>query len=262
MPRLTMPFTREPEAKGLHLGSPEASNAQQVILQTKPILQDFYMGTYKRMIAAGNAHLTATQGIDLELGSGGGFFRAILPTIVTSDIKPVDGIDRVIDGQSLPFDDESIRAIYAMHVIHHIPDIERFLSELRRVVPRGGGLVAVEPYWSPLARLCYSRLHPEPWDPGAATWTFESSGPLSSNQALTYILLKRDRELFRRRWSDFDVIPVARFGGPSYLMSGGIWRTPLLPQTILSRLARMEDRTHWWHRSMALHHLFVLRRRS
>jgi len=131
---------------------------------------------------------------------------------------------------------------------------------LVRVVPPGGGLVAVEPYWSPLARLCYSRFHPEPWEPDAPSWTFESTGPLSSNQALSWILFRRDREAFNARWPQLRVIPVGRFGGPSYLMSGGIWRTPLLPQRLLARLADAEDQSHWWHRGLALHHLFVLRR--
>lgn len=257
-----MPLGREPAARGLDLGSPEASIAQRTILRTKPSLRRFYESTYRRMEDAGDRFLGAPTGIALELGSGGGFMRDVVPGITTSDIKPIEGVDRVIDGQRLPFDDGSIRVIYAMHVIHHIPDVEQFLAELDRVVPVGGGLVAVEPYWSPLARLCYSRLHPEPWQPDAPTWTFESTGPLSSNQALSYILLKRDRALFDDRWPQFEVLRGEAFGGPSYLLTGGIWRTPVIPDSLLQRMERAEARTRWWRPAMALHHTFVLRKRA
>ncbi len=256
-----MIFTREPAARGLDLGSPEASEAQVRILRSKVLLRDFYTQTYQRMQQAGDRFLSGT-GVALELGSGGGFMREVVPDLITSDIKPIKGVDRVINGQRLPFDNASVRVIYGMHVIHHIPDIEQFLGEMMRVVAPGGGLVAVEPYWSPLARLCYSRLHPEPWDPRATTWNFTSTGPLSSNQALSYLLLERDRGRLADKWPDIEVIRGEPFGGPSYLMTGGIWRTPLLPQSTLRRMARVEDRTRWWRRSMALHHIFVLRRRA
>lgn len=257
-----MVLRREPAAQGLDLGSPEASLAQRTILRTKPSLRRFYVSAYRRMQDAGDRFLSGPDGIALELGSGGGFMRNVVPDIVTSDIKPIDGVDQVIDGQRLPFDDASIRLVYAMHVIHHIPDVEQFLGELDRVVPVGGGLVAIEPYWSPLARLCYSRLHPEPWEPDATTWTFESTGPLSSNQALSYLLLERDRAQFDTRWPQFEVLRGEPFGGPSYLLTGGIWRTPVVPDPVLARMEAAEARSHWWRRGLALHHTFVLRKRQ
>lgn len=255
-----MPLRREGLARDLDLGSPEAATAQRKILRTKPSLRRFYTSAYCRMENACNRFLAASDGIALELGSGGGFMREIIPEIVTSDIKPIEGVDHVIDGQRLPFDDDSVRVIYAMHVLHHIPNVEAFFSELDRVVPVGGGLVAIEPYWSPLARFCYAHLHPEPWNPDAPTWTFESTGPMSSNQAMSYILLRRDRDLFESRWPQFSVLRGEPFGGPSYLLTGGIWRTPLIPDRLLATLAAKETHTRWWRRALALHHTFVLRK--
>lgn len=257
-----MPFRREPAAAGLDLGSPEASLAQRQILLSKPSLRRFYVSTYRRMQDADDRFLEGREGAGLELGSGGGFMRAVIPDIVTSDIKAIPGVDCVIDGRRLPFDDGSVRVVYAMHVLHHIPDVEAFLSELDRVLRPGGGLIAVEPFWSPFARLCYSRLHPEPWEPAAPTWTFESTGPLSSNQALSFILLERDRARFMERWPQFEIIRGEPFGGPSYLLTGGIWRTPLLPDRALRLLHRAESRTRWWRPLLALHHTFVIRKRA
>ena len=44
----------------------------------------------------------------------------------------------VIDIQNIPFDDESFDAIIANMMLYHVPDISRGLSEVRRVLKKGG----------------------------------------------------------------------------------------------------------------------------
>jgi SAM-dependent methyltransferase len=46
----------------------------------------------------------------------------------------------LIDAQSIPFEDESFDAVIANHMIYHVPDRARGLSEMRRVLRPGGGL--------------------------------------------------------------------------------------------------------------------------
>lgn len=43
---------------------------------------------------------------------------------------------RVYDGAVLPFDDHSFDLVYASHVVEHVPDPRRFLTELQRVARR------------------------------------------------------------------------------------------------------------------------------
>jgi len=57
------------------------------------------------------------------------------------------------------------------------------------------------------------------------------------------------------------VIELGAFGGPSYVLTGGIWKQKLLPDRALARLSAFEDAHTAWRRFLALHHLFVLRRR-
>jgi SAM-dependent methyltransferase len=256
------PILTEPLAAGLDLGSVEAGEAQREILRTKRPLRHIYTSIYRGMLDAAGRDLTPHGGIRLELGSGGGFLQELDPSVVTSDVKEVQGIDRVIDAQDLPFGDGELDVIFAMHVLHHIPDVRRFLHEAERCLAPGGGIVCVEPYWSPLATLMYRRFHPEPFDPQAPTWGFESTGPLSSNQALSYLMLERDRPALIREFPGFDVIRHDPFGGPSYLLTGGIWKRAVLPASWLTRLWDWEDRRSFWRRALALHHLFVLRRRT
>ena len=48
----------------------------------------------------------------------------------------------VADAQTLPFDDATFDAVVANHMLYHIPDLPRVLSEVRRVLKPGGRLFA------------------------------------------------------------------------------------------------------------------------
>ena len=250
----------EPLARGVDLGSTEAGEIQRRILTTKPSLRRVYERVYAKMLDATEAHVPGAE-VRIELGSGGGFLPEIAPSIVASDIRPIAGLDLVFDAQHAPFRDASVDAVLAMHVIHHIPRIRVFFAELERILRPGGALVAVEPYWSPMAKLMYKHMHPEPFDERADRWEFESTGPMMSNQAMSYLLLDRDRAMFEREFPALEVIELGAFGGPSYLLTGGIWKQKLLSDRALARMWDFEDSHTAWKRFLALHHLFVLRRR-
>ena len=102
----------------------------------------------------------------LEIGSGTGFFLLNLmqagvaarghvtdlsPGMVEAAVRngaalglDVDG--RVADAESLPYDDGSFDLVVGHAVLHHIPDVERALREVLRVLRPGGRfVVAGEP---------------------------------------------------------------------------------------------------------------------
>jgi SAM-dependent methyltransferase len=252
----------EPLARGVALGSDEAGEIQREILRTKPSLRRIYERVYAKMLAAADRFVPDAK-VAIELGSGGGFLPDLDPTIVASDIRYLSGLDLVFDAQDAPFRDQSVDVVYGMHVIHHIPRIRRFIAELERVLTPGGALVVVEPYWSPVAKVMYKRFHPEPFDEHAATWEFESTGdPMMSNQAMSYLLLQRDRATFEREFPGLEVFELGAFGGPSYMLTGGIWKQRLLPDAVLARMWDYEDEHTYWRSTAALHHLFVLQRRT
>lgn len=49
---------------------------------------------------------------------------------------------RVLDAQALPFPDESFDAVVANHMLYHVPDRDRVLYEIHRVLQLGGTLYA------------------------------------------------------------------------------------------------------------------------
>jgi ubiquinone/menaquinone biosynthesis C-methylase UbiE len=49
---------------------------------------------------------------------------------------------QVIDAQALPFENEGFDGVIANHVLYHVPDIERALSEIGRVLRNGGRFYA------------------------------------------------------------------------------------------------------------------------
>jgi SAM-dependent methyltransferase len=212
------------------------------------------------MLAAADQFVPAAR-TRVELGSGGGFLAEIDSRVITSDIRPLADLQIVFNATHAPLRSESVDVLYGMHVMHHIPRIRSFFHELERLLSPSGVFVAVEPYWSPFARLMYKHAHPEPFDEHARTWEFTSSGPMSSNQALSFLCLERDREIFSEEFPGLEPVRLESFGGPSYLLTGGIWKKPLLGDRLIARIWDFEERHAFWRQALALHHLFVVRRR-
>ena len=92
----------------------------------------------------------------LEVGCGEGEFSERLATELGVEIVALDqsarmvelaaarGVDaRVGDVQELPFADESFDVAVAAWMLYHVPDLDRALAELARVLVVGGRLVAV-----------------------------------------------------------------------------------------------------------------------
>ena len=49
---------------------------------------------------------------------------------------------RVVDAQAVPFDDNSFDLVIANHMLYHVPDIDKAIAEVRRVLKPGGTFFA------------------------------------------------------------------------------------------------------------------------
>jgi SAM-dependent methyltransferase len=194
----------------------------------KPALKAFYRSIYARY-AASIASGPAGRLI-VELGSGGGFAQEQIPGLITTDILPYDGVDRVVDATQMPFADGSVGFLGMMNVFHHIPDIEAFLRESTRCLTPGGRILIIDqhPGWISGPVLRY--LHHEPFHPGAENWRFDSTGPLSgANGALAWIVFVRDLRRFQTEFPGLRLLKYQPFAPLTYWLAGGLKSWSLLP---------------------------------
>ena len=169
-------------------------------------------------------------GIALELGSGAGFAKKIVPELVTSDVLPYQGIDQVIDGTSLPFPNQTLRLLCMMNVFHHIPDVGAFLSEAERCLVPGGRILIADQHVGPLCRPIFKYLHHEPFRPTAVNWKFESTGPLSdANGALAWMVFVRDLTEFEKQYPGLKLLRYQPHTPLRYWLAGGLKDWSLLP---------------------------------
>jgi SAM-dependent methyltransferase len=151
----------------------------------------------------------------------------------------------VVDAQSLPFPDKSIRAIYGINCFHHFPSPQLFFSELDRVLVPGGGCVLIEPYYGPFAGFLWKRLFDtEHFNKEQRAWDGDAStmGAMSgANIATSYIIFKRDRSLFEERYPSLEIVtqePISNY--VRYLMSGALNFRPLVP-TFMEPVLRLAE---------------------
>ena len=118
-----------------NLDSPDTNESHKKIIQSNYLLKNFYIDCYqifkKELIKEGifNSKI-------LEIGSGSGFIKKIIPNTITSEIIDLKDIDLKVDGTKLPFDNNYLDAIILLNVLHHISDPKTFLVECERVLKK------------------------------------------------------------------------------------------------------------------------------
>jgi hypothetical protein len=226
-----------PLTRGADLDDPRTTALRRRIIESKPFLRRIYLQWYT-MLAA---DIPPGEGGVLELGSGAGFFRDVVPGTICTEIFACPGIDVVLDGQRMPLADGPLRAIVMTDVFHHLPKARDFFAEATRVVRSGGVIAMTEPWVTPWSRLIYTRLHHEPFRPDATEWEFPSSGPLSgANGALPWIVFQRDRAAFEREFPLWAIERVEPIMPLRYLLSGGVSMRSLMPAAMYRPVAGLE----------------------
>lgn len=209
--------------KGLEMGSPAWFAAQRAMIDAKPCVKRCYRLWYTLLL--NDADSVPPEARDLpivELGSGSSFMKELRSTVIASDVTP-GNVDLVADGRELPFASNSIRALLLTHVFHHIPDAARFLQEAERVLVPGGVISMVDETHTLFARFFFAAIHPEPYNPKAAEWSFPSANTmLDSNQALSWIVFFRDRGQLSRIAPSLSLEQWRYLPWFSYLLSGGV----------------------------------------
>jgi SAM-dependent methyltransferase len=211
-------------------------------IRDNALLLAIYRDAYARLVAEIPAERFPRL---LELGSGGGFFKEHAPHAMTSDCVPTPRVDRVVDACALErsFEPESLDAIAAFNVFHHLPDVGAFLAGASRVLRPGGRVALVEPWFTPVGQWFYRALHYEPWVADPSDWTLRGQGRLAgANSRLPTSVFRDSDARFAERYPSLRIVKREPFHKWLYLASGGLALNTRIPRRIAERLVALDRR--------------------
>ncbi len=220
-------FLHSSSLRPLKVGSREYFDAQRRLIFERRSLKWCYDQWYRKLLE--DARSVPQQGVLLELGSGGSYLKNLEAAIVTSDV--IEGVaDIVADGRALPFADGTISALFLTHVMHHIPDVDRFFREADRTLVPGGVISMIEVAHTPFARYFFRNFHPEPYQDARSDWSFpQTDSMMDSNQALSWMIFVRDRAKFESCYPNLHIESFSYLPWFSYLAAGGVTGVCLAP---------------------------------
>lgn len=184
----------------------------------------------------------------LEIGSGTSPLKQFFPSVITSDVLPLDYLDLVFDCHKIAeldsIGDHSLDVITLTNVLHHLRDPIQFLRSATTKLRPGGNVYIVEPYLSVMSYPMYRLLHPEPVDLSIKEPVLGAiEGPLStSNQAIPYMIFFSRRDWLHRLTGCYDLsaTKITHYTALSYMATGGISRRFPIPATIYRAAFRLD----------------------
>ena len=223
----------DPRLRNLPVNDRRLLTIHSKILHEKKQLKKVFNDFYDVMLKCNKKFVTAS-GNEIELGSGVGFLKSRRPNLVTTDIRESKNIEKYIDAQKMKIQSNSLSCIYAINVFHHLEKPDMFLKEISRVLKPGGGCILIEPHEGIISAFFHKFVHKsEIFDTKQVAWSNELiKGPLSgANQALAFIIFKRDLKLFNRRHGKTLEIKHQEYvmNGMRYLLTGGLNFRQIIP---------------------------------
>jgi len=200
----------------------------------KPLLRLIY-GDFYRLIASQLSNLPNNKIV--ELGSGLGNSRDVIPNCIRTDLFPYPWIDQIENAYKLSFENETISDLIMMDVFHHLEYPGAALNEFHRVLQKGGRLIMLEPCISALGFLVYGALHVEPvaitdsinWLPPEG-WSPDHINYYAAQGNATRIFINRGYGSKLENWRKIKTIRLSAIG---YAASGGYSQPQLYPTNIL-----------------------------
>jgi SAM-dependent methyltransferase len=199
----------------------------------KPLLRKLYFDFY-RTIAR---HLPQDKnGLIVEIGSGIGNIREVIPACLRTDLFPNPWVDKVENAYKLSFADSSVAVIILFDVFHHLRYPGTALQEFHRVLAPGGRVIVFDPFISFTGRLIYGFFHHEPiaysgkieWF-APELWQPENDNYYAAQGNVTRIFFRREFAMFLHQWR---IINRQLFAAFSYVASGGYSGPQLYPECL------------------------------
>lgn len=241
------------------LDSPKTTIMRAKILQKKPFLRSVYLSFYKEIK---RQLKNARKGKVIELGSGGGFIKEVIPNVVTSDIMKLPNCDLKFSAEKMPFKNSSVSAFVMLNVFHHIKNPKSALSEFQRCLKSGGRVIMIEPFNSPWSRFIYRNFHHETFNPNA-NWKIKEKGDLSgANGSLAWIIFQRDIREFKRLYPRLKLFSLRPHTPFAYLLSGGFTLPTIVPLSFYQSVTKIEKLFYPLNKYLGMFSTIVLKKLS
>lgn len=231
------------------------------IWNSKPLLRAVYMDLYQVM----KQYSSNTKGSSVELGSGIGSIREVIPDCIRTDLFPYPWIDQIENAYRLTFDDSSIANILMVDVFHHLRYPGNALKEFHRVLKPGGRIIMMEPGLGLLGYIIYGLLHIEPigtvkdssWF-APEGWEVDKMDYFAAQGNATRIFVQRH---YADRLNDWSVVKIKQIAALAYAASGGYSGPQLYPMRAYSFVKRLENLLQFFPALFATRLLVVLEKK-
>ena len=258
-------YLQEPRLIGVDPDSEEMLAIHSKVLYEKPMMRDVFAEFYDTCISFDKKYFGESKAKRVEIGAGVSFFKKKYPEIISTDIKKAENLDMVVDAQNMPFENNSVRAIYGINCFHHFPNPNLFFNELERVLDKSCGCVLIDPYYGTVAKRFYKKIFDtETFDMTQKEWVNESLGFMNgANQALSYIVFVRDKKIFEEKYPNLEIVvqkPLNNY--MRYLLSGGLNFRQILPSFFSPVIKFFEFIFIPLNSVFALHHIIVIRKKK
>jgi SAM-dependent methyltransferase len=216
-------------------------NKNHQLWNSKPILRSAYVDMY-RLAAKQLSGLPDPKIV--ELGSGMGHIREVIPNCVTTELFPFPWIDQIENAYKLSFPDETVSDLISTDVFHHLKYPGTALNELNRVLRTGGRVILLEPCMSLLGLLVYGVFHVEPiavtkkieWF-ATNGWSPENMDYYAAQGNATRIFVGKKYQPQLTAWKSVKTI---RLSALAYAASGGYSGPQLYPTGMYSVIKSLE----------------------
>jgi SAM-dependent methyltransferase len=207
----------------------------------KPLLGKIYNGFHETIAGFIRKDIT---GLVVEVGSGIGNIKDVIPSCLRTDLFPNPWIDRVENAYALTFDDCSVATLILFDVFHHLQYPGTALKEFLRVLIPGGRVIIFEPCMSFAGIIVYGLFHHEPI---ALTKTIEWLAPdgwQSKNDVYYAAQGNASRVFFNRKYmplmQEWNLVCRRTFSAFTYIASGGYSKPQLYPDAWFSQMKTVD----------------------